>query len=405
MRIVIFFFFTLLFSLTSVAESFNQYNSIARTALVLYSQNAQGFYNKQTNLQVDDIRGIEAIYAYDKKNKQLYVATLYGNYVVTLTDDKAKMVKKDKAIPQPSEKDIEALVQSVSQSLDEKYARFNALRRQFISDSISNEKEKEKLIAIQRARDDSLKKAKEQELVDIYRSRHDWHWLPIKKESTSLYGSTSTSTVPMECSLCDKKISSYSTDSIYVVAINNDTIYSLENKDVVLGFSYFEIHAYKIPQELETSKYYLFHTTAFRDSLFSEPNFSNSLAQDLTYYSLKKCLDGINKEAPYGFFGDWGWDNEYASLSFHFEYTNLNKRTIKYIDVYWKVTNDVNDVRGTGHFKGTGPVEQNETGKWNWDYSSYYVGGDASTMNITKVIITYMNGQQQVLTGKNIIFD
>ena len=37
---------------------------------------------------------------------------------------------------------------------------------------------------------------------------------------------------------------------------------------------------------------------------------------------------------------------------------------------------------------------------WSWDSSSYYVAGDASNMEITKVILTYMNGTQKVL-GKS----
>lgn len=30
---------------------------------------------------------------------------------------------------------------------------------------------------------------------------------------------------------------------------------------------------------------------------------------------------------------------------------NTNRNTIKYIDVYFKVTNDVGDLRKTGHFR------------------------------------------------------
>lgn len=96
---------------------------------------------------------------------------------------------------------------------------------------------------------------------------------------------------------------------------------------------------------------------------------------------------------------DWGWDDEF-SVSFHFDYVNINPKTIKYIDVYWKITNDVGDVRKTGHFKGTGPLKQYMSANWSWDSSSYYVAGDASNMEITKVILTYMNGTQKVL-GKS----
>lgn len=69
------------------------------------------------------------------------------------------------------------------------------------------------------------------------------------------------------------------------------------------------------------------------------------------------------------------------------------------------VTNDVNDVRGSGHFKGTGPVEYMHSGSWDWDSSYYFVGGDATNMRITKLIITYMNGTQKVLNRNMLRFN
>lgn len=84
---------------------------------------------------------------------------------------------------------------------------------------------------------------------------------------------------------------------------------------------------------------------------------------------------------------------------------NTSTQTIKYIDVYFRVTNDVGDVRKTGHFQGTGPLGEFESATWQWDTSSYYVAGDASKMSITKVILTYMNGAKKVLTGNLIVVD
>lgn len=84
---------------------------------------------------------------------------------------------------------------------------------------------------------------------------------------------------------------------------------------------------------------------------------------------------------------------------------NTNSKTIRYIDVYFKVTNGVGDVRKVGHFQGTGPLKEFESGSWEWDSSSYYVAGDASNMNITKVILTYMNGTKKVLTGNLLVFE
>ena len=72
--------------------------------------------------------------------------------------------------------------------------------------------------------------------------------------------------------------------------------------------------------------------------------------------------------------------------------------------MYFKITNGVNDVRKTGYFQGTGPLEEGETASWNWDSSSYFLAGDASEMSITKVVINYMNGTKRVLTGNNIVF-
>lgn len=92
-------------------------------------------------------------------------------------------------------------------------------------------------------------------------------------------------------------------------------------------------------------------------------------------------------------------------MTFKCTYQNTNKWTIKYIDVYWVVTNDVNDVRGSGHFKGTGPVKYLHGASWDWDSSYYFVGGDATNMSIRKVIITYMNGRQKVLTKNMIKFN
>ena len=81
------------------------------------------------------------------------------------------------------------------------------------------------------------------------------------------------------------------------------------------------------------------------------------------------------------------------------------KNTIKYIEVFFVVSNDVGDVRKTGSFKGTGPLEEWESASWDWDHSSYYVAGDASKMNISKVIITYTNGTKVTIPKNKIRFN
>ena len=140
----------------------------------------------------------------------------------------------------------------------------------------------------------------------------------------------------------------------------------------------------------------------FKDSLSKNSDLCPDLINALNYHYLDQHIKEVKRDAPYGFFEDWGWNDEYSVVTFNFEYTNMNVKTIRYIDVYFRITNDVGDVRMTGHFKGTGPLKELETASWNWDSSSYYVAGDASNAKIVKVILTYMNGSQKVLTGNMI---
>lgn len=108
--------------------------------------------------------------------------------------------------------------------------------------------------------------------------------------------------------------------------------------------------------------------------------------------------------APYGFIVKWSWDNE-VTVSLQLRYFNSNKKRIKYIEVHWVAINDVGDVRGRGSFRGTGPLGFLESGSWDWDRSLYFVADDATTMRITKVILTYMNGTKKILTGDAIVID
>ncbi|MBR5102700.1 MAG: hypothetical protein IK092_06205, partial [Muribaculaceae bacterium] len=293
---------------------------------------------------------------------------------------------------QVKEKDIANLVLSVNEAIDERFMKINKKRQKNIEDSISREKERVRQMEIQ----DSIVKENEQRRLIKYREQHDWHWLPIRKSDGT--------TVTLKCALCDKT-TSYKDDAFKIITINNDTAYSMEVKSGFLDNVYLVFHCFEIPNELRTSDDYITYKTVFADSLALKPEYNKEFVEQLNNYSFYEYIEQLKKEVPYGFFNSWGWDDEYSTISFNFNYMNLNKRTIKYIDVYWKVTNDVGDVRKTGHFKGTGPLEQYESASWNWDYSSYFVAGDASNMKITKVIITYMNGQQQVLTGNKIKFN
>lgn len=381
---ILFLFFISAYTAFSQAFSYGKNNSIDRTAIVIYEKDARGFYHKKENVKQDKVDAYTGWYAYDKKNHELYVKGYYANYKVIVKDNYSKFLKKSTSVPKLKGDELRIAIEKVNSELDEKFMRLNQQRQKQIEDSIAKAKED----SIAKIREDSIRRVRRAEERENYRKNHEWQWVPINGSRLS-------------CTLCNEYKSSK--DSLMCLGIKNDTIYDMEMKDLMLGERYFIIHSYIIPNSLKNYKNFKLHLDIFGDSLqIQKENFADLV----NYYNeIEKmaAYERVEKKAPYGFFEHWGWDREYGFISFSFRYTNTNKNTIKYIDVYWRVTNDVNDVRKTGHFKGTGPLGFWETASWDWDSSMYYVAGDASHMDITKVIITYMNGKQKVLP-KNMLW-
>lgn len=346
----------------------------------------KGFYYKATDEMLDKVDNVEQNYAYDTKAQNLYVLTDNSNCIVTLNKDYAKIIKKNKTIPHMKGNAIDVEIAEANKSLDDKFENLNALRRQHIADSIAQAR-KDSII---RAKEDSIKFVQREKKKEEYRNAHKWRWIPIGYSTR------------LTCSDCDKTISYQ--DSILCAAVKNDTIYGIERKDLALGYTYLKFHKFPIPSSLKSAEKFCFHNEVFADSLTLD---KMGVAENIEYINALTYLDAVEdlkKYAPYGYFENWEWNNEY-SIEFNFTYTNTNSKTIKYIDVYFVVTNDVGDVRKTGSFKGTGPLEEGETASWSWDHSQYYTAGDASKMNISKVIITYMNGTQKVLTKNMLRFN
>lgn len=382
-----FLFFVLLSFSVGARGQYTSENSFMRKALVLFQKDAKGFYQPSQDVMVNSIYGVTKNYAYDKKTHNLYVLTANGNFVVTLNKDYAKIVKKNPDIPQLKTEEALELSKKCTEDLSFKMEQYNKNRRdsiylarkKFIEDSIAHEK----ALAEIRKRNEKIKKDREL----AYKANYDWRSVP-------------TGRIELHCSICDKSIAK---DSLTCLGIKNDSIYFFTlakgyyNQKIALG------HVAKIPSNLANYKDFKYHCEVYRDSLDLH---SKILGNDLVgYMSASFTLEAFNeakKLAPFGYFGDWGWGTEYGYVTFNFEYTNLNSKTIKYIDVYWYVTNDVNDICGKGHFKGVGPVETGDLGSWEWDDSPYYVSSSASNMSISKVILTYMNGTKQVLS-KNMI--
>ena len=374
-----------LLSNSTCMAQYNQYNSFMRKALVIYKCGPDGYYHATKNVTLDEVKDVETQYAYNKKTQNLYVLTPNSNCEVTLTKEYAKIFKKSKNIRLLKDEELEAAIEEQNRILEQKFKRLNDERTRHIEDSIA----KAKRDSIERARQDSIARVREAEQLQSYRETHDWRRVPVKG-------------IRLKCEICDETI--INEDSLYCIGINNDSIMYFEWKEGKLDNEYLEWHISSLPMELKTNPSFKYHFDAYSDSL-TNMEVSSRTAKGLCAMSFYKYLDKLEKEAPYGFFEDWGWSNEYSMVTFHFSYTNMSKSTIKYIAVYFKITNDVGDVRKTGYFQGTGPVEEYGTGSWEWDSSPYFVSGDASTMEFTKVVITYTNGKQKVLSKNQIMYN
>lgn len=354
-------------------------------AIVLYTANQKGFYERKSNIELDTLVQALKAYAYDKKNRNLYVLTRYGNVVMTLSKDKAKSVKKDTSIPQFTGNALNDIVDRHNKELDNKFTQLNSRRETEISDSI-NQKRADSIAAQKtvEALNELVKRQRES-----YLHEHNYHDVP-------------TGNIPLHCLICGNDIKS---DSVSTLGIANDTIYFTTQCKGNLNLQYTEAHIAKIPEELKNYGKFRYHYSLFKDSLTrNDINYKSSIASlGLKWYDDYEIR--IRRLAPYGFFNEWHWDSEYGNVSFAFRYTNTNVQTLKYITVYFKITNSVGDVRKTGYFQGTGPLKKYETGSWNWDSSPYFVSGDASEMVITKAVVTYMNGRRQVVSGRYLQFD
>ena len=358
-------------------KTFNDKNSVRRTAMALYKI-TNGYYSiiKDKSVNIVDV---EDIYAYDKDLKTIYATSSNGNYEIVLTKDFAKLIKKDKTIPHLSGDKLRSEIMLHNELLAQ---RFNILNAK-IKDANDSLAQMMKEIKYKRETDNKIK-------ITNYRKLHKWNMMPIDNN-------------PLLCSICNEVTKA---DSVYIVSMGNDTIVYVTLKDFPLNKKVMILHKARIPYELKDNETFNLHCNVFKDSL--EAN--NMIFDDwaigyMNSVSIDNFEKAVKKEAPYGYVESWGWDDEYGMITFDFTYTNTNKRTIKYIEVYWSVKNDVNDIRGRGKFGCTGPVKEHESGRWKWDHSSYFVKGDVTRMNINKIVIKYMDGGIKTLTGSSIKFN
>lgn len=375
------------YCLMGSSQTFDSRTSLSRVATVYYEEDSDGFFRKKENVTLNHVSGIILSYGYNKKSQELYCLTDNSNCIITLNDVLAKVYKKSNSIPQIKEKDVTTLIEEKNKELAEKFERKNKDRLKHIEDSIAKAKED----SIKKAKEDSMRRERQMQLDAEYIKNHKWYKVP-------------TNNCRLYCPICEENIST--NDSTLCYAIKNDSIFWAERKTGTFANSYFIIHCAKLPNELITNSGFQYHTKLFADSLANNLSYmSESYAAIKNYLNYSDYLEEVRKEAPRGYFDNWSWDNEYSSITFSFRYTNTNKKTIKYIEVFWACSNDVGDIRKTGSFRGTGPLAEWESASWNWDHSSYYVSGDASKMKLTKVLITYMDGTKVTIPRDKICYE
>ena len=386
-------------------RSLNESNTKIILAIMSYNKNGDGFFIKAENSRVNYIEDykIQKYYAYDKKNKKLYFVTDYGNYVAELKDEYAKQYKKSTSIPQLKEKEIPILVDSVNNDLAIKISYINNSRQA----QIDYMKEQARLDSI-KAKIDSINIARNKEISDsLYRLEVEQKRIARIKEEENYIKTHHWRYVPtgyhkIYCVFCEENVET--NDTITCVGTDNNSIVWLDRVNGIFDAYYYQIHKGGIPFDLKNKHEFNFHYEVFKDSLIEHYNsIDDDILEKYNYSQIRSYMSKIQKKVPNGYFVDWAWDNDF-SLSFNFAYRNTNKKTLKYIEVFWKAINPVGDVRNTGSFVGTGPVETWDTGRWKWDRSNYYLAGDVSKLIITKVIITYMDKSKVIIPQNKLKF-
>jgi hypothetical protein len=283
------------------AQEFNASNSSSRIGMVYYVEDGNGFFQKKENVELNKVSDPISVYAYDKKTQNLYMVTKRGNCVICVNETYAKYYKKAKVYPFLKEDELKAAIEQKNKELEDKYNSINKARQKHINDSI----EKVRQDSIKRALEDSLRLVKEKQKEIDYKKCHDWSVVPTK--GNSLY-----------CVLCEKSVTTR--DSSFCYAIINDSIYWADILTGDLGLTYHHIHAAAVSTYLKQNLSYQYHTKVYRDSLENViPIMSKSYAglKDYLYYG--EYLERLKKLAPHGYFLDWGWNNEYSSVTFNFK--------------------------------------------------------------------------------------
>ncbi len=339
------------------------------------------------------IKGTKHFYCYDNDNNIFYYYTdntigFYNpnqiNYINFIRNCmKRANVKKVK------EKEAIFLTENVLKGMKERYRRKN--------DSISECKRIEREKFVRDSIETAQRKEKEQE---EYRKSHDWGDLSMSKS------------YELKCEFCDisHRVKDYS-----VLSISADTLYYLLDEPDMsyLGINNVWVHYSILTRDFKNDERFRDYINIWQDSIANNNRFNNQRVSVFNIIQYNKFKDKIYSIAPNGFLQRWGWElNSAQGIEPFFCFFNSSKKTIKYVDLYFSIYNDVGDRcylkyerSYIGKVRGVGPVEPFEAGSWYWDRATHYTSGDASEMRIVKLVITYMDGTTKTLPKSSIIYE
>lgn len=335
-------------------------------------------------------KGIEHFFCFDKKAKSFYFYTDNAIAIYSPNHDylKEKMLDEMKAnnVINTNEIDVTLKIAEIKAKMDLFFNKKN--------DSILFQR---KMLEEKKAKDAIETASHKQEQRDNYRRTHNWHELNL--ENTRL----------INCKNCNDK---HPDQSIFVLSISSDTIYFSRNHPEfsLMDFHFYKVHYAKIDYWLERDAKFIDYVDLWKDSIANNNKMTNIIADRTNIYLLKDFIDKVKTSAPWGFIQNWGWNlNIAGGIEPYFSFFNTTDKVIKYVDLYFSIYNDVGDKcylkyekSYIGKIRGVGPVGQFDSASWNWEKATHYTSDDASEMKINKVIITYMDGTQKVLTGNMI---
>lgn len=189
-----------------------------------------------------------------------------------------------------------------------------------------------------------------------------------------------------------------------IIYISNDVYYNDLGEIKIIKDHYKKFNE----SDYDKYNYYSFETEdKFQlNSLEDLTNkYKDLTASDFCYLINSESYDKLQNKVKNGYIKDWSWNtNSVNGIDFNITYVNTNKKTIKYIDIYFIIKNPVKDIcrilynngSNTCHLRCVGPIEEFHSGTYSWD-ACYYTTGDASNLHFTKFVITYMDNTKYTL--------